>query len=146
MANTKKHEVSKEGIRQTIDLIIESIRKDPNYKSIYRKEEVAIKNFFSTLFELVEGPSCSRDKASYVAHKIIEADEAQTILSLHETYDIKKYLQMKDYEGETCYWCPMTIHDTTQALSLYFDYRYFNFSHLEKEIEKLKETYKSLQK
>ena len=84
--------------------------------------------FFENYLRRKEGYSCSADKSGFIArrvHKHLYSGENQ---SLQETY--REYQQrggniesISDEKlDELAYWCPKTIKDTNEALSIIFHY------------------------
>lgn len=86
------------------------------YKELFGSNIEMLELLFDNYFRKVEGFACSHDKSVYTVANILKALENNKTYSLSEFYDIEKYPQMKQYEGEIAYWCPKTLSNTDEAI------------------------------
>lgn len=99
--------------------------------------EFVLKTFFKSYFEKMEGRACSSDKASYVVSQIKESIKLKQDLSLQITYG--EYQEKGGNIGgiteldEICYWCPKTISNTKEALSLFLRLMFLEFKFIPNE-------------
>ena len=106
------------------------------HKNLLTSHVEILETLFDNYFRKFEGFSCSHDKSSFVVRMIMKSFDTGENYSLSETNDIEKYPQMKKYEGQVAYWCPNTIKDTDEAISLVEAVLSLNFERL---VDKLKD-------
>lgn len=123
-------------------------KTDEDLFMIYEKKFVpesfeVLEDIFTGYFKKVEGSACSADKGRFVAEKLIESTQKKETLSLIESY--------ADYQAsggnigsiteinKVCYWCPKTIADTKEALSLYNQLTSLNFEFILSKIKEARE-------
>lgn len=97
--------------------------------------------FFDRYFEIIEGIQCSHDKASYVSKKIEEYLNTGKNEILRQTYE--EYQKTGGNIGSItelskfCYWCPKTIKDSKEALSILFHYMRMDSSYFKNIYKKV---------
>jgi hypothetical protein len=126
MKEQEKTEITEEGIKETIHALFEAFRPaDRNLPYLgYRLNDARkiLSMFYDKYFSKMEGTAFSHDKSQYVSGKIIQSIKDDVNYELQETYDIEKYPQMKEYEGQSAYWCPKTIKDTSDAINIFLSH------------------------
>lgn len=110
------------------------------YKELFGSNTEMLELLFDNYFRKVEGFSCSHDKSVHTVNTILKALKDNKVYPLSETYDINKYPQMKEYEGEVAYWCPATIKDTQEAIEIAEAVLTLNFRFVDEKEEKEKGT------
>lgn len=109
--------LSKESIIELISILVNDSDTYSYHESLLTNNVEMLETLFDNYFTKIEGHSCSHDKSAYVVNKMLRSLKTKENYQLQETYDIVKYPQMKNHEGEIAYWCPKTVSDTAQAIA-----------------------------
>jgi hypothetical protein len=88
----KENGISKTEIKELLSVLLNSVGVRDYYKEL----------FTSNVFTM---------------NKIFKSLSTKEVYSLQETYDIKKYPRMIEYEGKACYWCPEVRRFSEKMLS-----------------------------
>lgn len=124
----KYTQADKDGLKDTINTMVDSILKKYTDEDWIRLFEGEVNNFteefFSYYFKLTEGLSCCSDKARFVMHAIRKTFDERRYLPLQQTY--RQYQEaggsLGGLEGnldKIAYWCPKNLPTTKEALQLY---------------------------
>lgn len=128
--NKEKEIKMQEGIKKCVESLASSFGEvfdDFGFlKKLFTVENL-LEELLTSYFTETESAVCSADKARFVAKRILRAIEEGKHLSLSKTYaehaaenpeneDAQQYA--KDDPDSICYWCPLTLKDTKQAVSL----------------------------
>lgn len=96
------------------------------YRTVFNSKQSILELFFDNYFEKIEGHPFSHDKSVYVVRKINSYIMTGENDVLQETY--REHQQNGgDIGGITeldkiCYWCPKTIKNSEEAISIIFHY------------------------
>lgn len=112
---------------------------------INQETRPVIEKIFSQYFNMIEGSSCSSDKASFVSSRLIRSCKSGEVLNLRETY--REYQEKgvnigsigKDDPAEldkVAYWCPKTLDNTYDAFLVLDEIVHLKFDKFHKRIEK----------
>ena len=139
MNRNEKINIEKD-LKNIIDIMSSDIDKFEGYKLLlYCDNDSVLDLLLSSFFSRFEGFSSSADKANYCIKMLKKTIEEKKYYSLQEVYDIEKYPQMKEYEGQIAYWCPESFKTTKELLDFVIAYLSLDFKILLPFLKKLQE-------
>jgi hypothetical protein len=123
----------KESLEETLKTILTKLTSKIDdygfYNNFLFNAEEIMDTIFGNYIETIEGGCCCRDKSGFIVGRIKKALKERKCQSLSQSY--KEY---KDNGGdlggidetntdlnELCYWCPKTLKNTDEAISLFFE-------------------------
>ena len=113
----KENGISKTEIKELLSVLLNSVGVRDYYKELFISNVEIFELLFDNYFNKVEGRFFSHDNSFFTMNKIFKSLSTKEVYSLQETYDIKKYPRMIEYEGKACYWCPEVRRFSEKMLS-----------------------------
>ena len=85
--NNKEEKEIKEGLKIVIDSLLGKVNQEGFWKYTGLESlDSLVKDIFKNYFSLVEGRSCSSDKAEYATRKLLQSIKEQKTYNLQYTY------------------------------------------------------------
>lgn len=136
MSEKDNKEVTEEGLKEVISAMFEAFKPKTEaeefqmWKHLFNENtKDVLEDIFIGYICFMEGSACSVDKSRSIVKRLIQSCEKGENIKLQYTYieyrekggNLGGLANRPDSElDHLCYWCPETIEDTRQAISIYF--------------------------